>query len=150
MKKRQSREYRNQACEAQTELCAGTSLTRCAFTIHFNEHPLRPLTADMNIAITHPLLRRRARSFDDDAQEVAFWKSKAQALRELLDEAHVSLRDFEMSSKELEEEMDKELAQSNKQLEEAIRNNEKLSQDREEWKVSLHHVCGRINQDRSG
>jgi hypothetical protein len=88
-------------------------------------------------------LRRYIRSFDDDAQEAAFWKSKAQALRELLDEAHVSLRDFEMSSKELEEEMDKELAQSNKQLEEAIRNNEKLSQDREEWKVSVRSgsVC---------
>ncbi|PWN18034.1 hypothetical protein BCV69DRAFT_285328 [Microstroma glucosiphilum] len=86
-------------------------------------------------------------SFDDDAQEVAFWKSKAQALRELLDEAHVSLRDFEMSSKELEEEMDKELAQSNKQLEEAIRNNEKLSQDREEWKSKYQSSLHQRNKE---
>lgn len=54
----------------------------------------------------------------------------------MLREAEASLKDFAESSKELEAEMEKDLNDSAKRLEEMQRKNEKLTQDKEEWKVS--------------
>lgn len=58
----------------------------------------------------------------------------------MLQEAENGLREFAESSKELEQEMERELTQSAKDLEDARTRNEKLGQDKEEWKVSpLRH-----------
>ena len=77
------------------------------------------------------------RSFDDASKEAAYWRVKAHDLQDMLREAEESLKEFADSSKELEQEMERELAQSGKQLQEYKSRNEKLSQDKDEWKVRL-------------
>ncbi|CAO1612891.1 unnamed protein product [Jaminaea pallidilutea] len=80
--------------------------------------------------------------FDNAKEETAYWRMKAQDLQDMLKEAEASLKDFAESSKELEQEMERELAQSAKDLEETKTRSEKLFSEREEWKskyqVSLH------------
>lgn len=82
------------------------------------------------------------RCFDNAKEETAYWRTKAQDLQDMLKEAEASLKDFAESSKELEQEMERELAQSAKDLEETKTRSEKLFSEREEWKskyqVSLH------------
>ncbi|CAO1624280.1 unnamed protein product [Parajaminaea phylloscopi] len=73
-------------------------------------------------------------SFDDASQEAEYWRSKANALKTMLQEAEDGLRDFAESSKELEIEMERELAQSAKDLDDVRTRNEKLGHDKEEWK----------------
>lgn len=82
-------------------------------------------------ANSHP----RYRSFDDASKEASYWRIKAQDYQDMLREAEASLKDFSESSKELEQEMERELAQSAKDLDDARAKNEKLSQDKDEWKV---------------
>ena len=79
---------------------------------------------------------RTPRSFDDASKEAAYWRTKAHDYQDMLREAESSLKEFSESSKELEQEMERELAQSARDLEEARVKNDKLSQDKEEWKVS--------------
>ncbi|CAO1623294.1 unnamed protein product [Sympodiomycopsis kandeliae] len=78
-------------------------------------------------------------SFDDASKEASYWRVKAHDLQDMLREAEESLKDFAESSKELEQEMERELTISSKNLSEMKVKNEKLIQDKDEWKVKYQN-----------
>lgn len=85
--------------------------------------PLRPCTYDSH--------------FDSSQEEINYWRSQARDLQDVLRETESNLQDFMESSKDLEAEMEREIASSTKRLNEMAVKNEALRGDCDEWKVSV-------------
>lgn len=59
------------------------------------------------------------------------------SMEETLNETQNALEEFQMTSRELEEDLERELEQSEKKYKELKAKNESLIRDSEEWKVCL-------------
>ena len=73
-----------------------------------------------------------AGSADDELQH---WKDKVAQMHEALRDAETGLQEFMESSKELEAELEADVAQSNKRADELQAQNEHLRADVDEWRV---------------
>lgn len=73
-----------------------------------------------------------AGSADDELQH---WKDKVAQMHEALRDAETGLQEFMESSKELEAELEADIAQSSRRIEELQSTNEQLRGDVDEWKV---------------
>ncbi|OLL26644.1 Nuclear distribution protein nudE 1 [Neolecta irregularis DAH-3] len=70
----------------------------------------------------------------DDADAAAY-RTRCKELEAALTETRAALDDFQLSSKELEHELEKELEETEKQYKELKRRNEKLAHDADDWKA---------------
>ncbi|KAJ9476252.1 Nuclear distribution protein 1-like protein [Pseudozyma hubeiensis] len=83
--------------------------------------------------------------FDSPEKEIKHWKSKVADMQDALRETESSLQDFMESSKELEQEMEKELSASNKTISDLKRRNEQLTGDLEDWKSKYSRALSEHN-----
>lgn len=75
------------------------------------------------------------RSFQSIEEELDFYRSRAESLEGTLLDTQLALEEFQASSRELEEEMEKELERTEKINSEVKSRNETLRKEAEEWKV---------------
>jgi len=66
------------------------------------------------------------------------WKIKYNDVNDILMSTKADLDDFQISSKELEEELERELESVEKTRAELLQRVERVETDRDEWKVGLH------------
>ncbi|SNX84564.1 related to nuclear distribution protein RO11 [Melanopsichium pennsylvanicum] len=83
--------------------------------------------------------------FDSSEQEIRYWKSKTADLQDVLREAQSELTDFMESSKDLEKEMEIELASHTNTIQNLTRRNEQLSGDLEDWKSKYSRALSQHN-----
>lgn len=69
------------------------------------------------------------------------WKAKYIDVADMLAETRAELDDFHHSSKELEEELEKELERTEKVQQDLKIKVAKAEQERDEWKVCLVRIC---------
>lgn len=67
--------------------------------------------------------------------ELQYWKDKAARMHDALRDAETGLQEFMESSKELEAELESDIAQSSRRIDELQSANEQLRGDVDEWKV---------------
>lgn len=81
-------------------------------------------------------------SFATVADELEYYKSYACKVEGNLAEVQLELEEFQMSSRELEDELEKEVESTERRYNEIRIRNEALRQENDEWKVqSVHHNC---------
>lgn len=73
--------------------------------------------------------------FDSADEEARYWRQKASQMQDALRDAETGLQDFMESSKELETELEADIAQSNRRIDDLLAANERLRGDADEWKV---------------
>lgn len=83
--------------------------------------------------------------FDSPQQEIKHWKSKAAELQDVLRETESMLQDVMEGSKELETEMEKEIADSTKSIADLKRRNDQLTGDLEDWKAKYSRALSEHN-----
>lgn len=66
---------------------------------------------------------------------MAYYKNYAKKVEEDLAEAQYSLEEFQLSSKELEDELEKEVERTERRYKEIRIRNESMRQEIDEWKV---------------
>lgn len=74
-------------------------------------------------------------SFASAAEELEYYKNYATKVECDLAEVQLTLEEFQMSSKELEEELEKEVENTERRYNEIRIRNEAMRQEVEEWKV---------------
>ncbi|KAI9278045.1 hypothetical protein BY458DRAFT_503629 [Sporodiniella umbellata] len=72
--------------------------------------------------------------FDSTQQELEYWRSHAESLEETLQETRAALDEFQVSSRELEEELEKELQTTEKAYNDLKSRCETYKRDSEDWK----------------
>jgi chromosome segregation ATPase len=77
-------------------------------------------------------------SFDNINDELEYYKNRATELELDLTETRYALEEFQLSSKELEEELEKEIDSTERRYNEIKIRNESMRQEVEDWKV----CCG--------
>lgn len=82
---------------------------------------------------THP-------SFDNINDELAYYKDHAESIEQELAETKFALEEFQLSSKELEEELEKEIDSTERRYNEIKIRNEAMRQEVEDWKVHLGNI----------
>ena len=75
------------------------------------------------------------RSFETPQEELEYYKNKARDLELELEETKFALDEFQLSSKELEEELEKEIDSTERRYNEIKIRNEGMRQEVEDWKV---------------
>ena len=75
------------------------------------------------------------RTFDDPAAEARYYRLQAKDLQDELEDLKIALSDFQSSSKELEDEMERELATNERRETELKTEAERLRGEVESWKV---------------
>uniref|UniRef100_V5EPR2 NUDE domain-containing protein n=1 Tax=Kalmanozyma brasiliensis (strain GHG001) TaxID=1365824 RepID=V5EPR2_KALBG len=83
--------------------------------------------------------------FDSPQHEIKHWKSKAAELQDVLRETESMLQDVMEGSKELETEMEKEIADSTKSVSDLKRRNDQLTGDLEDWKSKYSRALSEHN-----
>jgi hypothetical protein len=73
--------------------------------------------------------------------ELDYWRNHAENLENTLSETRAALDEFQVSSRELEEELEKELQTTEKVCGDLKARCEQLKRESEEWKVILHAAC---------
>ncbi|TGZ73955.1 hypothetical protein CRM22_001214 [Opisthorchis felineus] len=76
-------------------------------------------------------------SFKDVNEEVEYWRRMAEEYKQAMEEAREELEDFQISSRELERELEIQLGQLEKQNEALILSNEKLISERDQLRERL-------------
>lgn len=84
-------------------------------------------------------------SFTSDGEALEYYRSLARSLHSDLDDTKLALDEFQVSSKELETELEKELQATEKQLKELRGKEEHLLHEIEQWKV--HSISLLTNMD---
>lgn len=79
-------------------------------------------------------------SFQSVHEELEYYKKHAQELEETLAETRYTLEEFQLSSKELEEELEKEIDSTERRYNEIKIRNEAMRQEVDDWKVTIIHV----------
>jgi len=74
-------------------------------------------------------------SFKTVEEELEYFKRHAKNLEDDLSETKYALEEFQLSSKELEEELEKEIDSTERRYNEIKIRNEAMRQEAEEWKV---------------
>jgi septal ring factor EnvC (AmiA/AmiB activator) len=74
-------------------------------------------------------------SFDNVNDELEYYKKQAADLELELGETRYALEEFQLSSKELEEELEKEIDSTERRYNEIKIRNESMRQEVEDWKV---------------
>ncbi|KAL7418546.1 NADH:ubiquinone oxidoreductase [Cryptotrichosporon argae] len=74
-------------------------------------------------------------AFDSPNEEAAYYREKYRRIAEMLNETRAELDEFQMSSRELEEELERELATTEKQQEELREKIKRLEAEKDEWKM---------------
>lgn len=74
-------------------------------------------------------------SFKTAEEELEYFKRHAKNLEDDLSETKYALEEFQLSSKELEEELEKEIDSTERRYNEIKIRNEAMRQEAEEWKV---------------
>jgi len=77
-------------------------------------------------------------SFTSDGEALDYYRSLARSLHSDLDDTKLALDEFQVSSKELETELEKELQATEKQLKELRGKEEHLLHEIEQWKIKYH------------
>ncbi|PLW57620.1 hypothetical protein PCANC_01128 [Puccinia coronata f. sp. avenae] len=77
-------------------------------------------------------------SFTSDGEALEYYRSLARSLHSDLDDTKLALDEFQVSSKELETELEKELQATEKQLKELRGKEENLLHEIEQWKIKYH------------
>ncbi|KAI1298879.1 hypothetical protein EDD11_006618 [Mortierella claussenii] len=81
-----------------------------------------------------------ATSFDNLNDELAYYKQHTETLELDLAETKYALEEFQLSSKELEEELEKEIDSTERRYNEIKIRNESMRQEVEEWKEKYHQA----------
>lgn len=79
-----------------------------------------------------------APTFANAADEARHWKARVDEMRTALLEAENGLQEFMESSKELEAEMEADMAASRQRADTLQAENEQLRADVDEWRVRMH------------
>ncbi|KAG0202079.1 NADH:ubiquinone oxidoreductase [Mortierella sp. GBA30] len=79
-------------------------------------------------------------SFDNINDELAYYKNHAEEIEQELAETKFALEEFQLSSKELEEELEKEIDSTERRYNEIKIRNEAMRQEVEEWKEKYHQA----------
>lgn len=72
--------------------------------------------------------------------ELDYWRNHAENLENTLSETRAALDEFQVSSRELEEELEKELQTTEKVCGDLKARCEQLKRESEEWKVNCSHT----------
>ncbi|CAO3687128.1 unnamed protein product [Rhizopus stolonifer] len=73
--------------------------------------------------------------FNSTQEELEYWRSHAENLEETLQDTRAALDEFQVSSRELEEELEKELQTTEKAYSDLKARCEQYRGDAEDWKV---------------
>ena len=87
-----------------------------------------------------PCRRIPLRTFDDTTAEARYYRLQARDLQDELEELKIALSDFQSSSKELEDEMERELATNERRETELRTEAERLRGEVESWKVRVQEL----------
>ncbi|KAG0252760.1 NADH:ubiquinone oxidoreductase [Mortierella polycephala] len=79
-------------------------------------------------------------NFQSVAEELEFYKERAGTLEDELNETRYTLEEFQLSSKELEEELEKEIDSTERRYNEIKIRNEAMRQEAEDWKEKYHQA----------
>ncbi|KAF9576636.1 NADH:ubiquinone oxidoreductase [Mortierella alpina] len=79
-------------------------------------------------------------SFDNINDELAYYKDHAETIEQELAETKFALEEFQLSSKELEEELEKEIDSTERRYNEIKIRNEAMRQEVEDWKEKYHQA----------
>ncbi|KAF9965141.1 NADH:ubiquinone oxidoreductase [Mortierella alpina] len=79
-------------------------------------------------------------SFDNINDELAYYKDHAETIELELAETKFALEEFQLSSKELEEELEKEIDSTERRYNEIKIRNEAMRQEVEDWKEKYHQA----------
>ena len=85
---------------------------------------------------------------DTEDQDVGYWRRRYVEVKTLLDETRAELDDFQISSSELEHELEKELEVNSKEKQGLSDQIRRLEDDRESWKVQ--RICLPRNDPLTG
>lgn len=83
-------------------------------------------------------------SFQSVHEELEYYKNHAQELEETLAETRYTLEEFQLSSKELEEELEKEIDSTERRYNEIKIRNEAMRQEVDDWKVTIIHAASNV------
>jgi len=79
-------------------------------------------------------------SFANAAEEARYWREQVEQMRSALQEAETGLQDFMESSKELEAEMEADMAAAHQRADALAAENEQLRADVDEWRVRIRRL----------
>ncbi|KAG0235352.1 hypothetical protein BGW41_000846 [Actinomortierella wolfii] len=77
-------------------------------------------------------------TFNSVEEELAYYKERAETLQQTLEETSQTLEEFQLSSKELEEELEREIDSTEKRYNEIKLRNEALRSEVDDWKDKYH------------
>jgi predicted nucleic acid-binding Zn-ribbon protein len=77
------------------------------------------------------------RQFSSTQEELEYWRSHGENLENTLQDTRAALDEFQVSSRELEEELEKELQTTEKAYNDLKSRCEHFKRDADEWKVPL-------------
>jgi hypothetical protein len=80
-------------------------------------------------------------SFSSATDELEYYKNLARKNEDELLETRAMLEDFQLSSRELEEELEKEIDSTERRYNEIRIRNEAMKQEVEDWKVNNANPC---------
>ncbi|KAG2172366.1 hypothetical protein INT43_004908 [Umbelopsis isabellina] len=80
----------------------------------------------------------RYMSFNNMQDELDYWRNHAENLENTLSETRAALDEFQVSSRELEEELEKELQSTEKVCGDLKSRCEQLKRESEDWKILMH------------
>ncbi|KAK3820097.1 MAG: hypothetical protein J3Q66DRAFT_166712 [Benniella sp.] len=86
-------------------------------------------------------------SFDNVNDELEYYKKQAATLELELGETRYALEEFQLSSKELEEELEKEIDSTERRYNEIKIRNESMRQEVEDWKEKYHQALKESNMN---
>ncbi|KAG0200473.1 NADH:ubiquinone oxidoreductase [Mortierella sp. NVP41] len=89
--------------------------------------------------------RQQQNSFNNINDELDYYKSHSEAIELELAETKFALEEFQFSSKELEEELEKEIDSTERRYNEIKIRNESMRQEVEEWKEKYHQSIKESN-----
>jgi hypothetical protein len=89
---------------------------------------------------TRPMMALDIESLDADPQKDYDYKSRCEELEAALNETRSALDEFQISSRELEAELEKELENMERQYKDAKRQKERLKMESDDWKVCFWRV----------
>jgi predicted nucleic acid-binding Zn-ribbon protein len=78
--------------------------------------------------------------------ELDYWRNHAENLENTLSETRAALDEFQVSSRELEEELEKELQTTEKVCGDLKARCEQLKRESEEWKVNYSHTLRLLDE----
>ncbi|KAF9977137.1 NADH:ubiquinone oxidoreductase [Actinomortierella ambigua] len=76
--------------------------------------------------------------FNSVEEELAYYKARAETMQQALEETSQALEDYQLSSKELEEELEREIDTTEKRYNEIKLRNEALRTEVDDWKEKYH------------